>query len=241
MAEKKEKGKEKAGEAPEKSGFGVKKIILLGACVLGAFLLSMPVFLYLNGMITLKAPYIVPAEGYAAVDSLLAEARLLEEAVPQESAAAAPSEAEEPPAVGERMGPPEEFAGQSEEPAARNEPEENAGDVGVEETAPAVAEGTSESVDTVGPPLPEEMDRGETGDDDEAYRFPLDGENLARLVKVYEAMRAKQVALILNTMPERQASVILANMKEKSAASVLAELDPKKAARMSELLVRLGG
>ncbi|MBN1826863.1 MAG: hypothetical protein JW958_11410 [Candidatus Eisenbacteria bacterium] len=240
MADKEAKEKEKA-KAPEKKkgGFGVKKFLLLFGGAVLIFVGSMPVFLYLNGMLTFQAPYLVPAEGFAAVDSILAAVRTIEEA------GAAPAAADATPAI-ETMGPPEELAESGDERA--ESPEEN-GDAELTEesknvgAASEAAEETPAMVETTGPPWPPEGKHpaGEGGEDEEEpYRFPLDGENLARLVKVYDAMRPKQVALILNTMPERQASAILANMKEKSAASVLAELEPKKAARMSELIVRVG-
>jgi len=239
MAEKEAKGKEKAEEAKKKGGFGVKKVLLLVIGAVVVFVLSMPVFLYLNGMITFQAPYLVPAEGFAAVDSVLARAETLRAAAPAPAADAGEIEAETEEPV-EAMGPPADLA-EPETDAGLKPEEEIAEEESLEGVASETAEGTRGFIDTVGPPRPEENgeEGGEEGED--PYRFPLDGANLARLVKVYEAMRPKQVALILNTMPERQASVIMANMKEKTAASVLAELEPKKAARMSELIVRLGG
>ena len=63
-------------------------------------------------------------------------------------------------------------------------------------------------------------------------------EQMARLVRVYEKMRPRQVALILGTMPEPEAVSILAEMKEKQTAKVLAEMDAQKAARISRILMR---
>ncbi len=66
----------------------------------------------------------------------------------------------------------------------------------------------------------------------------VDQEKLARLVKVYEKMRPKQVAVILGTMSIDQAAAILVLMKDKSAAEVLAATEAKRAARISQIMVQ---
>ncbi len=100
--------------------------------------------------------------------------------------------------------------------------------------------------DEMGPPLPESVSdmvarKEEAAEEDIDQMMALQPERMARLVRVYEKMRPKQVALILGTMPERQASSILQDMKDQSAAKVLAEMEPGKAARMSQLLIRTAG
>lgn len=66
----------------------------------------------------------------------------------------------------------------------------------------------------------------------------VDEAKLARLVKVYEKMRPKQVAVILGTMTIEQAAQILVLMKDKSAAAVLAATEAKRAARISQIMVQ---
>lgn len=228
-------------EKKEKGGIG--RIILLAAGGLVVFLGAIPFFLFMNGMLGFEEPRLRPAEAYVMADSVLVAYRM------------SLGEAEEAPASGNASaGVP---AGPAAAPASGAVTAAASGPVPETGAATAAATPGMDGVETgavpaegpgdvMGPPLPEGMselvDRREESAGGEVDRMiALQPERMARLVRVYEKMRPKQVALILGTMPERQASSILQDMKDQSAAKVLAEMEPNKAARMSQLLIRVTG
>lgn len=206
----------------EKGGMGRMILIPVGGLIV--FLLAIPFFLFMNGMLGLESPRLRPAEAYVEADSVLTAYRLaLEEAA--NAPAADASQAVQPASAAAGMnGPAEPLENAAVPPVAGNE----------SRAAPPAE---------MGPPLPDSLrarvDRLESaaeGASDSVVE--LQPEKMARLVRVYEKMRPKQVALILGTMAERQAAGILRDMKDQSAAKVLAEMEPNKAARMSQLLLR---
>lgn len=252
MADEKATAEAEEKEEKKKSeGFGIGKAILLSVGALLVFVLGIPLCLFFNGMLSASSPYLVPIEGNAMIDSLVAEVvakRGDAEGTADSEAAtqrveAAVSEAVEKPVDDEAVvGSDMDLA--SAEPVENVLPEEtNKTDETVERDETAGSD-RPEDMETVGPPAPgagpeggvtqAEADAGEGPDE-----FTMDPERLKRLVKVYEKMRPKQVALILNTMQERQAVRILRGMKEKVAGKVFAEMEPKKVARMSQLLIRV--
>ncbi|MFH1278418.1 MAG: hypothetical protein ABIK65_08575 [Candidatus Eisenbacteria bacterium] len=229
------------GEAKKEKG-GIGRIILLAAGGVALFLGAIPFFLLMNGILNFEAPRLRPAEAYVLADSVLVAYRMsLEEAAeapPEGSPSAAGAVAAEIP------------AGSEAAPAAIEGPMPASVTVAASTGGTGAAEthGVPEEADyeMMGPPIPESM-RELVNREEEAAEENLDQmmalqpERMARLVRVYEKMRPKQVALILGTMPERQASSILRDMKDQSAAKVLAEMEPNKAARMSQLLIRAAG
>jgi hypothetical protein len=63
-------------------------------------------------------------------------------------------------------------------------------------------------------------------------------EGVAHLVRVYEKMRPKQVAQILDSLSDANTLAILSTMKDRTAAKVIAGMDPTNAARLSEMLAK---
>lgn len=230
MAEEKGEARkdEAVGTTPPGGDLGTKRIVTLVLGALIVFVLSIPFHMYVHGMLVAESPYVVPAEGYALSDSarqeleaqveqrrLEAEARRAREKA--RLAALEQDRVEDSPGVdslGAGSGGPD---GRS--PAAGDDSldVEGRGGDGIFLIAPDVTDSTGAVTD----PL-----------------LPFDASKLTRLVRVYEKMRPKPVAMILTTMPERQAVLILANMKDQKAAKVLAEIEPGKAARISDLLMR---
>ena len=207
------------------NGIGRRSQLVLVGGALGIFLLTIPFFLFLNGMLHAESPHLRPAEGYELPDSLQeAYALLLSSGRP----GASEGDARQPasPVDGLTAGESGMDSVVSEAvPEAREQsPGSGEGD-GAAESSTATMEAEE---DPAAPTAGAELTSG-------------DAERRARLVRLYEKMRPKQVALILGTMPERDAAVILLEMREKEAAKVLAEMDPSKAARMSQLLMRLTG
>ncbi|MFO1047684.1 MAG: hypothetical protein U1E52_07270 [Geminicoccaceae bacterium] len=64
---------------------------------------------------------------------------------------------------------------------------------------------------------------------------------LAQLVKVYEAMKAKNAAAIFDPMPLELLLPIVRGMRETKVAAVVAEMDPAKARTLTAELARSAG
>ena len=64
---------------------------------------------------------------------------------------------------------------------------------------------------------------------------------LAQLVKVYEAMKAKNAAAIFDPMPLELLLPIVRGMRETKVAAVVAEMDPAKARTLTAELARRAG
>ena len=63
---------------------------------------------------------------------------------------------------------------------------------------------------------------------------------IAQLVKVYEAMKAKNAAAIFDPMPIDLLLPIVRGMRETKAAAIVAEMDPGKARALTAVLARAG-
>jgi len=223
---------------------GAKRIILLAGGAVAVFLVALLLHLYLCGMLSLGSPHLKPALGYAMVDSILGawaesgevgaarsaqalyrgstgmDADTQAAAGPDDSgteAEAAPRNPDASPDMLVLDPSTDQAAGSDEEAAAK-----------VQGTMEAPSGGTSPAVGS---------DPGDALETDVEPLLPFDENKLARLVRVYEKMRPKQVAIILTTMPDRQVVTILSHMKENKAAQVLADMEPGKAARISQSLV----
>src|SRR5262249_16093114 len=61
---------------------------------------------------------------------------------------------------------------------------------------------------------------------------------IAQLVKVYEAMKAKNAAAIFDPMPIDLLLPIVRGMRETKAAAIVAEMDPGKARALTAVLAR---
>ncbi|MDR1267017.1 MAG: hypothetical protein LBJ70_01375 [Holosporales bacterium] len=64
-----------------------------------------------------------------------------------------------------------------------------------------------------------------------------DPAELHRIVKIFENMRAKNAAAILELLPGEMQALILRAMRERKAAPVLAQMNPQKASEATETLV----
>jgi hypothetical protein len=78
----------------------------------------------------------------------------------------------------------------------------------------------------------------ETPAEDTSPTPPADGPQLARMVRVYEKMRPKQVAQVFGSLPDDETVAMLAKMNERVAAKVIAAMEPSDAARLSQMLMR---
>ncbi|MFY9270879.1 MAG: hypothetical protein WAO55_14140 [Candidatus Manganitrophaceae bacterium] len=70
----------------------------------------------------------------------------------------------------------------------------------------------------------------------ETKRKEMEGEQFARLAKMYQAMPPEEAASRMERMEEPLALSLLAKMKEKSAAQILIGMPPAKAAKLTEKL-----
>jgi len=224
------------------AGLGFKRILLMLGGAVVVFLASVPICLYSYGMLSLSAPHLRPAAGYAMADSLTQawrEART-DTVETDGDSIRQPSPAQALVETGGKKprvdGPSPESTGEGVPAGGETLPTE-----GTSPGAAAVSAGSGAGdapVDATGGTTQVYMTS--EGDTLEPL-LPFDEQKLGRLVSVYEKMRPKQVALILSTMPERQAVMILSRMKDNNAAKVLAELEPGKAARISQVLVNWSG
>ncbi|GEM_PF-2419524 len=233
-------------------GLGLKRIVFLAGGALVVFVISALLHLYVCGVLNLASPHLRPVEGYAAVDSILAswaESEEAREPVGTEASAARPP--------GTEAGSPEseERTGETDRPVGTNGSAENregtsnteAPEEGGTEEAGAVppevdttspqAKNTESSADPTGLSEP---GSGQSAAEEIESLLPFDESKLSRLVRVYEKMRPKQVAVILTTMQDRQVVTILSHMKENKAAQILGEMEPGKAARISQTLMNWG-
>jgi hypothetical protein len=243
-------------------GIGKKRIIMLLVGAVGVFLGSVPLHLYVFGVLSSSSPYLRPAPGFAAADSLFdtggVETDDLGDQVGDGTPAWSASTETDRVSKAEPVPPMAEDAlDPTVEPPAERESENRAGGTDLSGASEAVdrpnpervaADSSSAPNDSLGPAAassdslgPAEHPAGAPAEAPVDALLPFDEAKLSRLVKVYEKMRPKQVALILGTMADRQALLILTHMKDKDAAEVLAELEPGKAARISQILVNWSG
>ena len=227
-------------------GLGLKRIVLLAGGALIVFVISVLLHLYVCGVLNLASPHLRPIEGYAAVDSILAswaESGETGEPVGAEVRAERSAGNETgSTGSGERTGgtdganaSTENLGGTSHAEAPEERGTEEAGAVPPEvDTTSSQAKETESSADPAGVTGP---GSGQSAAEGVEALLPFDESKLSRLVRVYEKMRPKQVAVILTTMPDRQVVTILSHMKENKAAQILGEMEPGKAARISQTLL----
>ncbi len=223
---------------------GLKRVILLAWGALIVFGVSVLMHLYIYGMLNLSSPHLRPADGYAAVDSVLASWAESEELQPtilspgrsdertRDASMAEPPEGTDSDPGGELTN--EESRSNSEELTEEGGDEIVGGELQHTVNDPPPAGDAASSTESTGIV---EADSAAAGEEGLEPLLPFDESKLSRLVRVYEKMRPKQVAVILTTMPDRQVVTILSHMKENKAAQVLAEIEPGKAARISQALM----
>ncbi len=234
-------------ENPMKA-LGAKKLILLAGGAAAVFLMALLLHLYLCGMLSVGSPHLRPAQGYAMVDSILAAWAESGEVGAAGSARALYRDSNGAEKDKQAASGPED-SGAEADTAPRNPdapPDTTAADRSADRTAGSeeeAAAGIQGSRQTPAGETPVEvgLDPGHALETDVEPLLPFDENKLARLVRVYEKMRPKQVAIILTTMPDRQVVIILSHMKENKAAQVLAEMEPGKAARISQSLLNWSG
>ena len=213
----------------------MKKMLGLVGSILGLFLFSILFFLTLNGMLVPRPPFLRAGKGYVAQDSTstsavnekrkTAEDRQGQLQKPEESVASRTNATGRRDSLREDTSPPlpEEIVTPATIPVTKRGRVVGETDTAQDGRAPqevaASEDSSKESAKDVG---------------------PFDPEKMARLVRVYEKMRPKQVGLILDTMPDAQSVAVLRSMKDRAAAQVMAAMEPSKAARMSRLLVERG-
>lgn len=225
----------------KKRKVGVRTIVILVAGAVAVFVGSILLYLHAWGMLSFQSPYLRPGPGYAVVDSTYGSGdELLGEPSHEEpdDLGAAPAGREEvtPPVSADSLA----VSDPTALSAAEGTPPEDVLDAGA---LPEGPDGSGEG--EVGEAPEDSLGAGawvsaDSSAGDLTPLLPFEPSKLGRLVRVYEKMRPKQVALILSTMPEKQAVLILSNMKDKQTAAVLAEMDPGKAARISQLLMLWG-
>ena len=207
----------------------MKKIVRMALSTVGLFVISIAFFLHLNGMLVASPPFLVatvqaPLDSEANADSSATSA--VQVASDTDAAGAATVDAALP---HEDTAPPAPQSGTATSAAARGDATGSPPSSGADSLA-ATARAPEGAVQQVAGAAPS------TSEDDVSRE-----DKLARLVRVYEQMRAKQVALILNTMPDDESAAILERMPERTAAKVMAGMSPEKAARMSRILVESDG
>ena len=67
----------------------------------------------------------------------------------------------------------------------------------------------------------------------------LESERIATLAKIYDGMKAQEVAAMMNNLNDETVVAILLRMKTRNAAKVLGLLNPERAARISHKLMVL--
>jgi flagellar motility protein MotE (MotC chaperone) len=67
----------------------------------------------------------------------------------------------------------------------------------------------------------------------------VESSRIAALAKLYDGMKAAQVAPLINQLTDVQAVQVLLNMKSNNAAKILGVLNPERAAHISETMINL--
>ncbi|NNE07838.1 MAG: hypothetical protein HKN20_04670 [Gemmatimonadetes bacterium] len=235
MADENKEAKPKGGGAP----IG----IILGGGV-GVLIMSIPIYLMAQGILAVEGPKFRLSDQLIMSDSLLSAYYATQDAFGmsdgEEAASAAGAQ------TGAAQGQIQTAAGGApapiqtaaqpavQEPEAKPEAKPAATESKPKTTAPTAATATAKKSTA-----PSKSDPLTVAVFNKAGKeMVVDEQKLARLVKVYEKMRPKQVAVILGTMSIDQAAAILVLMKDKSAAEVLAATEAKRAARISQIMVQ---
>jgi len=187
----------------------VKSIVMHVFGVVFTFIVSMVLVLVLKGMLIAKPPFLVTDPHRAVADSTLVEPG---------------------PAPGEDTAPAEpatETAPDETHAEYRRSPEDSLA------LALAGATQAGAAIDTTA--------ANDVAIEDGAPTPPAEASNaegVAHLVRVYEKMRPKQVAQILDALSDENTLAILSGLKDRTAAKVIAGMDPTNAARLSEMLAK---
>ena len=72
-------------------------------------------------------------------------------------------------------------------------------------------------------------------------RQQLEQTNIANLAKLFETMKAEEVANIMENIPDVKVGLILQKMKKQNASDVMADLPAERAAKITMELIDLGG
>lgn len=197
-------------------------IHVMGAALL--FVVAVLFMLFLNGRLTSKPPFIAGHGNTALSDSTAVTAEPETEPVspPGEhhSSAASP-------------GPDSASAGLQADGSWQPVPPI---DTGLHDLPLGADEPASETLAA----RDEDVRGADTQAEDTSPAPPADAPQLARLVRVYEKMRPKQVAQVFDSLPDDQTVAMLSKMNDRAAAKVIAAMDPTNAARLSQMLVRTG-
>jgi hypothetical protein len=205
----------------------VKGILVhvIGAVV--TFVVAVVFMLLLNGMLSAKPPFIV-GHGSPAADSTTVQTAPGEpaerhgSAEPAEGHSSAEPAAADTAAVSSSESTVLAASGPLIDTGLRNLP------LGADE--PASEEALAQYESYPGADTPAE----------DASAVPPDTQKLARMVRVYEKMRPKQVAQVFGSLPDDQTVAMLSKMNDRAAAKVIAAMEPTNAARLSQMMVRTG-
>ncbi len=187
----------------------MKPIVVHVIGVVVTFIASVVLMLVLKGMLVPRPPFIVPEPSRAVADSTA----VVPEPVPGEDAAPA-------------------------EPATETAPEQPHAEYqrSPEDSLALALAGVTQSaapMDTTA--------ANEVAIEDGTPVLPVElpnTEGVAHLVRVYEKMKPKAVAQILDSLSDENTLAILSNLKDRTAAKVIAGMDPTNAARLSEMLAK---
>jgi hypothetical protein len=199
----------------------VKGILIHVTGAVLTFIVAVLFMLFLNGMLSSKPPFIAGHRPAAAPpDSTAAEAQ---------------------------PAPPAEEGHSSTGSAVADSARTGSGTDGMWQPVPPIDTGLHDLPRGADEPASETADASDEGTpgadapaEDTSPAPPSDGPQLARLVRVYEKMRPKQVAQVFDSLPDDQTVAMLSKMSERAAAKVIAAMDPTNAARLSQMLVRTG-
>lgn len=205
----------------------MNRIVVHIMAILVTFLISVGCTLLFRGMLQ-KSPPFVGAPAGTAVPS---------QASPEGATAAGASHAGEPQSghgdaeIKSNHG--EEKAGEHSPHGSTIAPDSTLQIAFQEDTAPPLQLETSVEQSSAEPDT--------SGADEPAVDLlspALGSGKLTRMVRVYEKMKPKQVAQILDSLPDQSTVAILDSMSDRAAAKVIAMMDPGNAARLSQVLVQ---
>jgi hypothetical protein len=199
----------------------VKGILVHVIGAVATFLVAVVFMLLLNGMLSVKPPFIVGHGAKVAPDSTAVQATPTEP--PGEGHSSAPTGATDASGT----------SASGDESAAPIVP---GIDTGLHNLPAGADEPAREDVIAQDDSIP----GADTPGEDASATPPPDTQRLARLVRVYEKMRPKQVAQVFDSLPDEQTVAMLSKMSERAAAKVIAAMQPTNAARLSQMMVRAG-
>jgi flagellar motility protein MotE (MotC chaperone) len=72
-------------------------------------------------------------------------------------------------------------------------------------------------------------------------RKNLERSNITNLAKLFDSMKAQEVAAIIQNIPDGKVGLILQKMKKQNASKVMAELPSERAATITMQLIDMDG